>query len=83
MAEDGFNFSMFSRPGTATRSFMAGDIIFRQGDAADELFVIKEGQVMVSRAAQAPSHARLSSLFRSPKSSFFFLSMRRRFSRSR
>lgn len=47
MAEEGFNFGMLSRPDIATRSFMAGDIIFRVGDAAEELFVIKEGQVEI------------------------------------
>jgi CRP/FNR family cyclic AMP-dependent transcriptional regulator len=49
MAEEGFNFGMLSRPGMTTRSFVAGDIIFREGEAADELFVVKEGQVEIRR----------------------------------
>jgi CRP/FNR family cyclic AMP-dependent transcriptional regulator len=49
MAEEGFNFGMLLRPGMTTRSFVAGDIIFREGEAADELFVVKEGQVEIRR----------------------------------
>jgi len=47
MAEDGFNLGMLARPEMTTRSFLAGDMIFREGDAADELFVIKDGQVEI------------------------------------
>jgi CRP/FNR family cyclic AMP-dependent transcriptional regulator len=47
MADDGFNLSMLSRPDMPTRSFRPGDIIFREGEEAEELFVIKEGQVEI------------------------------------
>ena len=47
MANDEFHLGMLARSGISTRSFGAGDTIFREGDAADELFVIKQGQVEI------------------------------------
>ena len=46
MAEE-FNLGLLSRPGMTMRSFGAGDTIFREGDAAEELFVIKQGLVEI------------------------------------
>jgi CRP/FNR family transcriptional regulator, cyclic AMP receptor protein len=40
-------FSVLTANGIETRSFKAGDIIFREGDSARDLFVIKSGQVRV------------------------------------
>ena len=41
------DFSILAGSGAPVRSFKAGDIIFRQGDPAEELFVIKSGQVEI------------------------------------
>ena len=47
MANDEFNLGMLARSGMTTRSFAAGDMIFREGEAGDELFVIKQGEVEI------------------------------------
>jgi signal transduction histidine kinase len=45
MADGPIDFSMLADAGGPARSFRAGDIIFKRGDAAQELFVIKSGKV--------------------------------------
>ena len=40
-------FSLLTGNDIEARSFKAGDIIFREGDEANELFVIKRGQVRI------------------------------------
>jgi CRP/FNR family transcriptional regulator, cyclic AMP receptor protein len=40
-------FSLLTGNNIEVRFFKAGDVIFREGDAATELFVIKSGQVRV------------------------------------
>ena len=47
MADDGFNLGMLARPGITTRSFAAGDMIFREGEEAEELFIITQGEVEI------------------------------------
>jgi CRP/FNR family transcriptional regulator, cyclic AMP receptor protein len=39
------DFGILAGAGAPTRSFKAGDIIFRQGDPAEELYVVKSGKV--------------------------------------
>jgi CRP/FNR family transcriptional regulator, cyclic AMP receptor protein len=41
------SFGVLTANGIETRSFKAGDIIFREGDSAVDLFVIKSGQVRI------------------------------------
>ncbi len=41
------NFSLLTGNGIETRFIRAGGLIFREGEAADELFVIKSGQVRI------------------------------------
>lgn len=45
MTDKPVDFSILVRADTPARSFKAGDVIFRQGDPADELYVIKSGKV--------------------------------------
>jgi CRP/FNR family cyclic AMP-dependent transcriptional regulator len=41
------SFGVLTSNGIETRSFRAGDIIFREGDSAVDLFVIKSGEVRI------------------------------------
>jgi CRP/FNR family transcriptional regulator, cyclic AMP receptor protein len=41
------NFSLLTGNNIESRFVRAGDVIFREGDAADDLFVIKSGQVRI------------------------------------
>ncbi|HXX09538.1 MAG TPA: Crp/Fnr family transcriptional regulator [Pseudolabrys sp.] len=47
MSENDVDFSILIGKEVPTRSFKAGETIFRQGDPADELYVIQEGRVGV------------------------------------
>lgn len=47
MAEKPVDFSILVREGTPERIFKAGEVIFREGDSAEELFVIKRGRVEI------------------------------------
>ena len=45
MSHDGIDFKLLVGQDIPTRSYKAGEIIFREGDPATELFIIKEGRV--------------------------------------
>jgi CRP/FNR family cyclic AMP-dependent transcriptional regulator len=45
MADTPIDFGILAGAGAPTRDFKAGEVIFRQGDAAAELFVIQSGRV--------------------------------------
>jgi CRP/FNR family transcriptional regulator, cyclic AMP receptor protein len=47
MAEIAVDFSVLVGAGAPARSFKAGDVIFREGDPADELYIVKSGKVEV------------------------------------
>jgi len=47
MSNNEDDFSILTGPQVPTRSFKAGDVIFREGDPATELFVIQQGQVAI------------------------------------
>ena len=47
MSEKDVDFSILIGNEVPTRSFKAGETIFREGDPAEELYVIKEGRVGV------------------------------------
>ena len=45
MSHDGIDFKLLVGQDIPTRSYKAGEIVFREGDPATELFIIKEGRV--------------------------------------
>ena len=47
MADTDIDFDLLIKAGGPVRSFKAGDIIFREGDPAAELFVAKSGTVEI------------------------------------
>jgi CRP/FNR family cyclic AMP-dependent transcriptional regulator len=47
MTNPDIDFSLLIRDGISTRTAKAGEIIFREGDEAEEVFVIKSGQVEI------------------------------------
>jgi CRP/FNR family transcriptional regulator, cyclic AMP receptor protein len=47
MADMTVDFGILAGAGAPVRSFKAGDIIFNQGDPAEELYVIKTGKVEI------------------------------------
>jgi CRP-like cAMP-binding protein len=47
MTDKPVDFSILASANTPVRTFKAGEIIFREGDAADDLFVIKSGKVEI------------------------------------
>ena len=47
MAETAIDFGILAGSGAPARDFKAGEIIFKQGDAAAEFFVIKSGKVEI------------------------------------
>jgi CRP-like cAMP-binding protein len=47
MKPESIDFTVLSRLGAERRHYSAGDVIFRAGDAGEELFVIRDGTVAV------------------------------------
>ena len=47
MADTAVDFSILAGAGAPARSYKAGEVIFRQGDAADELFIVQSGKVEI------------------------------------
>ena len=47
MADTSIDFGMLAGSGAPVRHFNAGDVIFNQGDAATELFVVQSGKVEI------------------------------------
>lgn len=47
MSHDAIDFGLIVRSDVATRSFKQGDTIFKEGDAATELYVIASGSVEI------------------------------------
>ena len=47
MAASEIDFGVLTGNGIATRSARAGEVIFKEGDAAEQLFVIKSGEVTI------------------------------------
>jgi CRP/FNR family transcriptional regulator, cyclic AMP receptor protein len=47
MADTRVDFGILAGAGAPVRYFKAGEVIFRQGDAAEELFVIQSGTVEI------------------------------------
>jgi CRP/FNR family transcriptional regulator, cyclic AMP receptor protein len=47
MAEAPVDFRLLAGAGAPARDYKAGDVIFKQGDAAQELFIIQSGEVEI------------------------------------
>jgi CRP/FNR family transcriptional regulator, cyclic AMP receptor protein len=47
MSDGEIDFSLLLRPEVPTRNFAKGDTIFKEGDKADEFFVVVRGQVEI------------------------------------
>ena len=47
MANPPVDFRLLAGAGVPARDFLAGDVIFRQGDPAHELFIIQSGEVEI------------------------------------
>jgi CRP/FNR family transcriptional regulator, cyclic AMP receptor protein len=47
MSEAPIEFSLLAQSRVPTRSFVADEVIFRQGDKAEELYVIRSGRVEI------------------------------------
>jgi CRP/FNR family transcriptional regulator, cyclic AMP receptor protein len=47
MADTTIDFGILAGAGAPIRSFKAGEIIFREGDPAEELYIIKSGKVEI------------------------------------
>jgi CRP/FNR family cyclic AMP-dependent transcriptional regulator len=45
MADTSVDFGILVGAGAPTREYKAGDVIFREGDPAEELFIVKSGTV--------------------------------------
>jgi CRP-like cAMP-binding protein len=57
------DFSLLTGDNADTHRFKAGDIIFREGDAARELFVIKSGEVRIQIGNRTISEFASNSIF--------------------
>jgi CRP/FNR family cyclic AMP-dependent transcriptional regulator len=47
MADPTVDFGLLAGAGAPSRSYKAGEVIFRQGDAADELYIVQSGKVEI------------------------------------
>lgn len=47
MADVAVDFGILAGAGAPIRNYAAGEVIFRQGDPADELFIVKSGKVNI------------------------------------
>ena len=47
MADTAIDFGLLTGAGAPVRAYNAGDVIFRQGDKAEELFVVQSGTVEI------------------------------------
>jgi CRP/FNR family cyclic AMP-dependent transcriptional regulator len=63
MADSEIDFSLLAGGGIATRTVKAGEIIFKEGDKAEELFVIKSGQVGIRLGNRTLSELPANSIF--------------------
>jgi CRP/FNR family cyclic AMP-dependent transcriptional regulator len=63
MTDSEIDFSLLAGNGIATRTAKAGEIIFNEGDKAEELFVIKSGQVGIRLGNRTLSELPANSIF--------------------
>ena len=63
MAVSDIDFGLLVGEGIATRAAKAGEVIFREGDKADQLFVIKSGQIEIRLGNRTLSELSAHSIF--------------------
>jgi CRP/FNR family transcriptional regulator, cyclic AMP receptor protein len=69
------DFGILAGAGAPTRSYKAGDVIFRQGDPAEELFIVKSGKMemrldnrLLDTLAELSIFGEMASIDHSPRS---------------
>ena len=63
MADDDIDFGLLTGNGIATRSAKAGEIIFKEGDQADQLFAIKSGEIAIQLGNRTLAELSANSIF--------------------
>jgi CRP/FNR family cyclic AMP-dependent transcriptional regulator len=63
MTASDIDFGILAGDGIATRSTKAGEVIFRAGDVADRLFVIKSGEVSIQLGNRTLAELPANSIF--------------------
>ena len=63
MAVSDIDFALLAGDGIATRSAKAGEIIFKEGDEANQLFVIKSGQIEIQLGNRTLAELSANSIF--------------------
>lgn len=63
MPERRFNLKLLTEIDMPARSFKAGETIFREGEEANELFIVKSGSVMISVDGRVLDELRENDLF--------------------
>ena len=63
MADGDIDFGLLTGNGIATRSAKAGEIIFKEGDQADQLFAIKSGEIAIQLGNRTLAELSANSIF--------------------
>ena len=63
MADTEIDFGLLTGNGIATRSAKAGEVIFKEGDEADQLFAIKSGEIAIQLGNRTLAELSANSLF--------------------
>jgi CRP/FNR family transcriptional regulator, cyclic AMP receptor protein len=63
MTDSDIDFSLLIRDGITTRTARAGEIIFQEGDKAEEVFVIKSGQIGIRLGNRTLSELSANTIF--------------------
>jgi CRP-like cAMP-binding protein len=53
MTEPPIDFRLLAQSGVPTRSFNAGEVVFREGDQAEELYIVQSGLVRIKARNRA------------------------------
>jgi CRP-like cAMP-binding protein len=63
MADSDIDFGLLTGNGIATRAAKAGEIIFKEGDEADQLFAIKSGEIAIQLGNRTLAELSANSIF--------------------
>ena len=63
MADLEIDFGLLTGNGIATRSAKAGEVIFKEGDEADQLFAIKSGEIAIQLGNRTLAELSANSIF--------------------